>query len=262
MVLSLADTQAQLRRALVEGDTNGILPLLVGGSDAGARLAIHRRHFEASLVKALLGKFPATMWLLGGPPLTEAARTFVHARPPCAPCIAEYGSDFPVFLSTWPACDRVPYVSAFAHLEWHVGQVAVATDRPPVPIEQFAQLDPEVLMRARLTLQPGLRYASVCWPVDELTTLYLTGTAPDRFTLAQADVRLEVHGARGEFQINRLDAGDFLFRLALQEGRSVGDALDCAIDAHPGFDPAAALAAVVRAGLITAIAADGCEEAP
>jgi hypothetical protein len=260
-VLSLADTQAHLRHALVTGDASGILPLLVGGRDAGARLAIHRRHYDASLVKALLGKFPATVWLVGGPCVTEAARAFAHTHPPCAPCMAEYGSEFPKFLSTWaagegvwPAAERVPYLQAFAQLEWHLGQVAVAIDRAPVPIEQFAQLDSNALMRARLILQPGLGYLAASWPVDELMTLHLTDTAPEQFPLAPADVWIEIRGARGEFQINRVDAGDFIFRTAILEGLSIGEAAVYALDAHPGFAPGQALAALVGAGLVTALA--------
>jgi len=261
-VLSLADTQAQLRRALVAGDASGILPLLVGGRDASARLAIHQRHYEASLVKALLGKFPATVWLVGGPFMTDAARSFVHAHPPCAPCMAEYGRDFPEFLSTYPAGERVPYLPAFAQLEWQLGQVAVAIDGAPVPLDQFAQLEGDALMRARLILQPGVRYLSASWPIDELMTVYLTDTAPEQFPLAASDVWLEIRGARGEFQINRMDAGNFIFRQAILHGRSIGDAAECALDAHTNFEPGQALAGLVSAGLVTAITHDVQESEP
>jgi hypothetical protein len=252
-VLSLVDTQAHLRRAVVAGDATGVLPLLVGGRDPEKRLAIHRRHYETSLVTALLAKFPATVWLAGSPFVTEAARRFVHEHPPHAPCIAEYGAEFPDFLSTRPAADRVPYLLAFAELEWCLGQVAVAIDRPPVSIERLSQADVNVLTDALCTLQPGLHYLHASWPVDDLMKLYLTDTAPDRFALEPADVWIEVRGARGEFRINRLDAGEFIFRSAVQDGRAIGDAAECALEASAGFDPGRALAALVGDGLVTAI---------
>jgi hypothetical protein len=252
-VASLADTQLSLRRAVVTGDPTGVVPLLVGGRDPEKRLAIHQRHYETSLVTALLDKFPATVWLAGSPFVSEAARHFVYEHPPHAPCIAEYGAEFPEFLSIRPAADRLPYLRAFAELEWRLGQVAVAIGRPSVALEQFSQIDIDVLTDAALILQPGLHYLHASWPVDDVMKLYLTDTAPDRFALAPADVWIEVRGARGEFRINRLDAGEFIFRNAVHEGRVIGDAAECALDANAGFDPGGALARLVAEGLVTAI---------
>ena len=79
---SLAEVQASMRRAVVAGEASTTALELTGGSDPQARLAIHRRHYEASLVTALLTKFPATVWLTGSPLVTEAARLFVRAHPP------------------------------------------------------------------------------------------------------------------------------------------------------------------------------------
>jgi hypothetical protein len=147
----------------------------------------------------------------------------------------------------------VPYLRAFAELEWRLGQVAVAIGRPPVALEQFSQIDVNELTAALCTLQPGLHYLHASWPVDDVMQLYLTDTAPDRFALAPADVWIEVRGARGEFRINRLNAGEFIFRNAIQQGRAIGDAAECAFDANAGFDPGGALARLVGEGLVTAI---------
>ena len=96
---SLADTQIRLRSALVEGDASAIAPMLVGGRDPLKRLGIHVRHYETSLVEALTRRFPALVWLVGRAPVDAAAREFVHRHPPTAPCIAEYGEEFPAFLA-------------------------------------------------------------------------------------------------------------------------------------------------------------------
>ncbi len=249
----LADAQGRLRRAVVTGDAAGIERLLVGGRHVGKRLAIHHRHYETSLVTALLAKFPATAWLVGTPFLDEAATRFVRERPPNAPCIAEYGGDFPSFLSTWPGAERVPYLQGFAQLEWHLGHVAVAVERPAVTVREFSRIDVDVLPEAALTLQAGLRYLQASWPIDDLMKLYLTNTAPDQLSLARCDVWIEIRGARGEFQINRLDAGEFTFRKAVLEGRSIGDAAERAMESTAAFQPGRALAALATDGLVTAI---------
>jgi hypothetical protein len=249
----LAEIQLRFRDAIVNGTSSGITPLLTGGRYPEKRLAIHQRHYETSLVKTLLGKFPATVWLVGTRFVTEEAKRFVHRRPPEAPCIAEYGQGFPQFLSECPGSERVPYLREFAELEWHVGHIAIAVDRPAVPIDEFSQMDGDALPDAVLTLQPGLCYLHASWAIDELMKLYLTDTAPERFELPHGDVWIEVRGARGEFHINRLDAAEFNFRKSILRGRSIGDASALALDVDTVFDPGRALAALINAGLVTAI---------
>ncbi|MBI4521495.1 MAG: putative DNA-binding domain-containing protein [Gemmatimonadetes bacterium] len=249
----LAEVQAQIRRAVVAGDPTGVAPLLVGGRDARQRLAIHRRHYETSLVTALLGKFPATVWLVGSAFTTEAARHFVRDHPPRKPCIAEYGDEFPRFLASRPAAERVPYLGAFAELEWRVGQVSVAVDRPPLTIQAMSHIDLDDLADSVLTVQPGLRYIEAPWPVDALLQLYLTDSAPNELAFAPEEVRMEIRGARGAFHLTRLDAVEFMFRRAVAEGRPVGDAAEGALAANAVFAPGLSLATLVAEGAVTGI---------
>lgn len=99
-----------------------------------------------------------------------------------------------------------------------------------------------------MALRPG-----ASWSVDEVVQLYLTESAPDRFLLASTHVWIEVRGARGVFRLSRLDAGDFVFRQAVLAGRSVGDAVEEALETSPGFDPGRALTALFGEKLVTGI---------
>lgn len=250
---TLAETQKFFRNAVVGDDMAGIRSLIVGGRDASKRLEVHRRNYETSLVTALLGKFPATVWLAGTPFVTEAARHFVCEHPPHAPCIAEYGERFPGFLSACPGAERVPYLREFAELEWHVGHIAVAVDQPPVSLQEFSAINDEALLNMVLALQPGVRYLHMSWPIDELMKLYLTETAADSFEFSPADAWIQARGARGEFHMDRLDASEFIFRKSISEGQAIVGAAERALDADPAFDPGRALVRVVAEGLVTAI---------
>lgn len=255
---SLAETQLRLRHAVVGDDTASVVPLLIGGRDPERRLAIHRRHYESSLVTAIRTKFPATAWLVGSSFLDEAAKQFIRQHPPAVPCIAEYGAEFPRFLSSHPGAVRVPYLHPFADLEWHLGQVAISVDRSGPALEDFSTIETNALMDAGLTLQPGLRYLHSPWPVDDLMKLYLSEMAPSEYRLAPADVGLEVRGARGEFRINRLDAAEFIFRKAILDGQSIGAAAEHALDENDEFDVGHAFTMLVTGGHI--IATTPCEQ--
>jgi hypothetical protein len=189
---TLSDIQNGIRRALVEGDRTQIAPLLVGGANPEHRLAIHQRHYAASLTRALVERFPATVWLVGSAFLTQAARSYVRDCPPASPCIAEYGEGFPIYLGTQSGAERLPYLTSFAELEWHVGRLALATDR-----------------------SPNVQHLHLEWSVDELMAVYLSDSAPDQFALRHEDVWLEVRGLRGELQLRRLTVWEF--------ARAIGD---------------------------------------
>lgn len=254
-MLALAEVQARIRGSLVDGDAARVLPLLLGGPSAAQRLAIHQRHYQASLVTALLAKFPGCAWLVGEQLVTEAFRGFVRASPPTAPCIAEYGEGFPRFLASRPEAIRLPYLQSFAELEWHLGRMAIAVERPPVAMDALAAIDPERLPDVVLQLQPGATYVAASWPVDELIRLFLAETQPERFAFDPVPVALELRGARGSFQIRRLDEATFAFRAAVADGKSIGVAAERAFAADPGLDAGRALAALVAENLVTAFAA-------
>jgi hypothetical protein len=249
-VHALADLQAGIRQALLTGDASPLQPVLVGGRDGQRRLAIHQRHYAASLTTSLLDRFPATVWLLGSPFVTDAARQFVQEHPPTRPCIAEYGEEFPAFLATRPGAAGTPYVRQFAELEWHVGRLSLAVDLPSLTAPDLSAFDSATLTDATLTLQPGVHYMKADWAIDELMSLYLTDRAPDRFLLTPGHAWIELRGVRGELRLNRRGHADFEFRAALAAGNTLGDAAVSALEIDASFDAGRALLALLADGLV------------
>jgi hypothetical protein len=192
-MLTLADIQTGIREAVVNGNGVAVAPVLLGGSRPERRLAIHRRHYMASLTRALVERFPATVWLIGSELVTDAATSFVRKQPPSRPCIAEYGDGFPRYLGAHPAARSLPYLAQFAELEWHLGRLALATED-----------------------SANVQYVQLDWALDELIGLYLTDTAPDEYALRREDVWLEIRGLRGELQMNRLTGEEFAHRVPAQ----------------------------------------------
>lgn len=260
-MLGLVDLQRSFARAMTSGDGAALGGHLRGGRAPGQRLAIHLRHYAASLAAALCDKFPASGWLVGADVMHEAADGYARLHPPLQPCIAEYGRDFPQFLGRHARAAGLPYVRSFAELEWAVAQASIEIDAPPLSWTALAARGAERLVDSTLVWQPGVHYVRADWRIDELMQTYLSGVAPERFVLVDADTLLEVQGARGTFRFARLDAATFAFRTTLAAGRTVGEAADAALDLDPGFDPGGALRALVDAGLVAASSA-GTRESP
>jgi hypothetical protein len=250
-VLSLADLQHSVARAMTTGEREPVVAQLVGGAHPGKRLNIHLRHYEASLTAALLDKFAACAWLVGADLVSAAARAYVHSHPPEQPCIAEYGEQFPRLLADCGRARTMPYLESFAELEWAVGRASIAIDYPPLSWPDIGRIGSERLIDSVLALQPGLRYLRSAWGVDQLMTTYLSGTEPERFVLPESDTLIEVRGARGTVHLARLDGATFTFRRELAAGSSVGDAAGSALELDSTFDPGAAVRLLVHAGLVT-----------
>ena len=254
-VLSLADLQHSVARAMLADEAGPAVAHLVGGARPGGRLNIHVRHYEASLTAALSDKFPACAWLAGADVVSAAARAYIYAHPPNQPCIADYGEEFPRFLANYGRARTMPYLESFAGLEWAVGRVSIAIDHPPISWSELGRMGSERLVDSVLALQPGLGYLRSAWSVDLLMTTYLSGTAPERFVLPESDAFIEARGARGTVHLTRLDGATFTFRRALAAGGSIGDAAASALDLDASFDPGEALRLLVHADLVTATAA-------
>lgn len=258
---ALADIQSQIRQALLTGEAPTLGPLLVGGRDARKRLAIHQRHYAASLITALLDRFPATVWLVGSPFVTEAARQFVRHHPPTRPCIAEYGEQFPAFLAKQPGGAAIPYLQQFAEIEWHLSRLSIAIDVPALTLTDPSRMDAAALAAATIALQPGLHYLQADWAIDALISLYLSDSPPDQFVLEPGDVWLELRGARGELRMNRLTQSTFTFRAALAGGSLLGQSAVSGLEVEHTFDADQALIDLFSEGLIVMIDAQHVQDA-
>ena len=251
--MSLVDLQRCIRDAVLGGDAASIAPLLVGGLQPARRFDIHRRHYEESLTAAVVGRFPATAWLVGPGRLDTAARAFVRAHPPTVPCVAEYGTRFPDFLERWPGTAHLAYVPAFAGLDWHLGRLAVSVDLATPDADHLSRVDPRDLADSVVAIQPGTHYVDAPWGIDALMTIYLADAPPDSWTLPNEDVHLEVRGSRGAFQFRRLTTADYSFRTALAAGHTLGTAAALAMEQDPAFDPGVRLLALFQERLLVSI---------
>lgn len=248
--MSLSDAQARIRHAVVTSACEGVAPMLTGGLDPALRLAIHRRHYHASLIEVLRGRYPATGWLIGDAALTAAAAAYAVAHPPSVFCMAEFGREFPTFLASRPGVSTLTYLEAFATLEWEVGRVSVEVTQPPLEPAWLQERDPDTIGQAALTLQPGLGYLRSDTSVDDVFRVFLTGVEPSQYTLVDGPYWLEVRGARGDIDISRLPAGGWHFRRALAGGDSIEGAASVGLDADHQLTPGTALIHLFASGLV------------
>jgi len=251
---SLAEFQRLMRGAVVDGDLAAVAQSLrADGRDVSRRLDVHRRHYHTSLIAAVMNRFPATAWLLGSPLVETAAAGFVRAHPPLAPCIAEYGDRFPAWLAQQTASARVPFVEAFATLDWQLGRLAVSADGTVLTPAQVSHLTEDEFADAVLSLQAGTYYLQSDWPIDTLVRTFLSRSEGEPPNFEAQPVWLEARGSRGAVSIDRLSEAEWVFRAELHHARPVGVAAERARQVQASFDPGTALAQLFAEALVTSI---------
>jgi hypothetical protein len=246
----LADLQADIATAVVENANPVSASVLTGGDNPTSRFAIHGRHYTASLARSVVERFAATAWLAGSEFVTQVATRFVCEHPPVRPCLAEYGDRFPAYLMSFGGT-TLPYLEQFATVDWHLGRLAIAVDTSPR--HTLANCGPACLAEAPVTLQPGVEYVALDWPLDELIQFYLSGDPPDQYKLRNEAVCVELRGSRGELWFTRLTKGHYEFRRGLANGVTLRRAAELATRNDESFDPGSALLAMLDAGLVTGL---------
>jgi hypothetical protein len=256
---SLAEIQRSFRRAIL-GDDDAAASFIVGDAiPAAARLDVYRNNVLASLISVLKDSFPAICKLVDARFFDFAATAFVRAHPPRQPCLAEYGREFPDFLTSFPPCRALVYLADVARLEWLVQRVAAAADRPALQPPALGGVAARDAPRLLLRLQPTHAYLASRWPIDKIWRANRPGGDTDmRIDLDSGGVLVELRRPDNEVELRLLDAGTFAFRAAFAERAPLAAAAEAALAVDSSFDTAGALARLFADGAIAAFElADG-----
>ena len=252
----LHETQAAMRRALLDGETGALTPLMAAsGGLAETQVAVYGNNVFASLTDVLRDTFPAVCRLVDDRFFAYAAHEFIRRHPPMQPRLAEYGAEFPDFLAGFPPCRELSYLADVARLEWLMSTAAEADETVPLAPTALASISPEDTPRLVLRLDPSLRFLASPWPIDRIWQANRRdagdGAAID---LGAGGVRLEI-GRRDDAVIFRsLDAATFVFRRGLSDGATLEAVSERVLALDAGFDLAAAFADLFRDSAVTGFA--------
>jgi hypothetical protein len=251
----LRELQTRMARSLLEDFKTPPPEGLVAGTAgrAAARLMIHRGNVIESLANALGHSYPAVKAIAGDGNFRVLAAAYVRARPPLRPALMTYGGEFPDFIAAHDAAMRdYPFLADLARLEWAMNEAYFADDAPALAPETLGAVPPERLPALRLALHPAARLAvSEQHPIHTIWAAATAGgSVPD--PVPEGGEAVLVARPSGPVEAFKLDRGETVFLGAVAAGAPLERALAEAEAAAPGFDLAAALAAVLARGVFGA----------
>jgi hypothetical protein len=203
------------------------------------RLAIHARHYRASLTAVLAAAFPAARRLTGEGFFAFAAAQFIANEPPQDPVLDHYGAGFPAFLARFPASAPFRWLPHLARFEWALHGVSLA--RPGCPVEAL----PEGAGAAALRWKPAAALFAAPYAVDALT-----GKEPRVADFEPADRFLLILGQAAAVSVHALAWGEFACLSALRAGRCIEDAVALALTVDAAFSPVSVLRLACTGGAI------------
>jgi hypothetical protein len=251
-MLKLPELERGVRLSVLGRSRPEIVAAVLGGSDeAEARLAIHRHHILSSLTEALKANFPVLCRVVDERFFAYAADAFIRLHPPSAPCLAEYGAEFPDFIGAFPPARALPYLGDLARLEWTIMEARNARDADPIAADSLRQVPVVEYPNLALQLDPSLRLVRTVWAVERIWTAHQSGDADAAIELGSAGSRLMVRRHGAGIEVEALDPAGFAFLAALRHGRCLAKAGAAALAADPFFDMAMALRRLLAEGAVT-----------
>jgi uncharacterized protein (UPF0276 family) len=251
---TLAVRQQAFSAALFDAGTEAqALLLFKDGAHAEARFALYRGNLSAAWDKTLASAYPVLQALVGDEFFSALARAYGKAHPSQEGDLNRFGANFAAFLDGFPHVADYPYFPDMAQLEWAVHCAHYADNPAPVDAAAFAQLAPEQLDAARLVFHPACAPIASEWAVVTIWQAHRPGAEtglPQRIDARECGL---VVRPQWKVEVVPVDAAACAALLALQQGRTLGTALDAALEIDAQFDFGTQLQQWLRHGIFIAI---------
>ncbi|MUI12215.1 DUF692 family protein [Massilia dura] len=249
----LAAMQYDFAGALLSPDREGAFAAALQPAPPASRLAVYRRNLAGTWTRVLAAACPVVAQLVGDDFFAALAREYGMRHPAADADLNTFGTGFASFLDDFPHVAGLPYLPDMARLEWLLHRASHAADAEPLAPAALAGLAPAAFEGCRLVPHPAATVFSSRWAVVPLWQAHQPGRGvPFPDDIAQASHGL-VHRPGWQPDVLALDTAGYRALSALEEGATVGAAIDAALAADARFDFAAWLQRSMAHGAFAAL---------
>lgn len=200
------------------------------------RFALYRGNLSATWDKALSAAYPVLRMLVGEEFFTGLAREYGRAYPSDNGDLNSFGAFFSTFLDAFPHVAQYPYFPDMAKLEWSLHLAHYAADTQTVSPEMLADLTPDQAENARFSFHPSCSLFFSKWAIVSLWHAHQRASSHGFPAEMDEDTYGLVTRRDWRVDVYPLIHSAHVALAALHEGKTLGDALDAALDIDPGFD--------------------------
>ncbi|MGZ3159128.1 MAG: multinuclear nonheme iron-dependent oxidase, partial [Burkholderiaceae bacterium] len=255
-IAHLAETQNLFSSALFDApDEARVLPIFKGDTQSTQqRFALYRGNLSATWDKTLSAAYPVLKALVGDEFFGGLSRAYGKTYPSQQGDLNQFGGQFAEFLTDFPHVAEYPYFPDMARLEWAVHRAHYADNVTAFNPAEVAQLRPEQLDQVRLSFHPAFSLIKSEWAIVELWQAHL----PEGQYAFPDEIGRSNHAlvARPQWKtvVLLLQPASYAALRALQQGQTLGAALDAALDIDEEFDFAFHLQQWLQHAIFTSVA--------
>lgn len=251
----LAVAQQAFSNALFDAKTEMLaLPLFKGDAQRNEqRLALYRGNLTGAWDKTLSSAYPVLKALVGEEFFAALARAYGKAHPSTVGDLNRFGAQFADFLAGFEHVTDYPYFADVARLEWALHCAHYAGNAQPLDPAQLVQLTPDQLDSARLVLHPACSLVASDWAVVAIWQAH----QPSSGIALPEELAARSYGlvVRPQWKADVLELTETAHAAlsAIQQGETLGAALDAALSHDEAFDFGAHLRQWMQHAVFTAV---------
>jgi hypothetical protein len=198
------------------------------------RLALYRGNLSAGWHKVLLNAYPVIAQLVGEEFFTALVREYGRAHPSTDGDLNRFGAHFANFLQAFPHTQDLPYLPDMARLEWLIYRAHFAGSAPTLRPDAMA-MAPDAFEAARAQMHPAAALFESQWAIVEIWQAHQPGGSQLPQEIASASYAL-VSRPQWRTVVTPITPASAAALRALQDGASMGAALDAAFEQDEEFD--------------------------
>jgi hypothetical protein len=213
-----------------------------------ARLAFYRGNQTAIWTNALASAYPVLLKLVGTEFFEQMSRAYGLAFPSQLGDLNHFGADLAKFLANAPVNKDFPYFANVAALEWQVHRAYYAADAEVLTLPSLIAGAGEKLHDARLNWHPAAQLFESSNASVSVWSLHQEGIEEKaQFDLSERNYGL-ITRCLWKVSVIVLSEADFCALQALSQHKSLGAALESALDVDSNFNISNALNSWFSAG--------------
>ncbi len=221
---------------------------------------IHQQNRFTQLTHVLQSTYPLVAQLVGKDFFKLCAKEYIKQYPARNGNVHEYGEYLGGFLSEFPPVKELIYLAEVAEFEWACHLARIAADTKSIDWKMLNALIPEQYEKLYLVMHPSSQLMKFYYPI--LTII----EACKNNMIEQIDVNaggsyLLIIRRELEICLAPLSLADFTILKAMQDGKSLADALKTTLAIDEKFDLEEKLAIWIKnQTLVEYFLADKCQD--
>jgi len=214
------------------------------------RFALYRGNLTANWDRSLGIAYPVLRKLVGAELFRGLAREYGRAVPFVEGDLNRFGESLADFLQDFLPVADYPFLPDMVRLEWALHRAHYAADTPALSLTALAEVGADTLGEMHLCLREACTLLRSSWAIAQVWKAHQPEGPPWPEDIAKSSLCL-VCRPRWRPEVIALSPGDYEALRALEDGESLGVALETATVVDPDFSPAHALPAWLQAGIFT-----------